>query len=44
MTISRGQLLQDHVAGEPVADHQFSRFFKQVVSFDVAAKIESARF
>jgi hypothetical protein len=36
--------LEDHVAGEPVADHHFSRFFKQVASFDVTAKIESARF
>src|SRR6266481_8496533 len=36
--------LEDHVAGEPVADHHFSRLFKQVVSFDVTAKIESARF
>ena len=35
---------EDHVAGEPVADHHFSRFFKQVVSFDVTAKIEPARF
>jgi hypothetical protein len=36
--------LEDHIAGEPVADHHFSRSFKQVVSFDVTAKIESARF
>src|ERR1700682_5190264 len=36
--------LEDNVAGEPVADHHFSRFFKQVVSFDVTTKIESARF
>ena len=35
---------KDHVAGEPVADHHVSRFFKQVVSFDVTAETESTRF
>ena len=36
--------LENDVTGEPIADHDFGRILKQIVSFDVASKIESTSF